>query len=62
MTWTMPTAPTPSVASPALVSLDSLVMELTAQVIGGEHERAPHLFVQQKFVCPLWSMEHVCEI
>ena len=32
MTWTMPTAPTPLVASPALVSLDSLVMELTAQV------------------------------
>ena len=32
VTWTMPTAPTPLVASPALVSLDSLVMELTAQV------------------------------
>ena len=32
VTWTMPTAPTPSVASPALVSLDSLAMELTAQV------------------------------
>jgi hypothetical protein len=28
----MPTAPTPLVASPALVSLDSLVMELSVQV------------------------------
>ena len=32
VTWTMPTALTPLVASPALASMDSLVMELTAQV------------------------------
>ena len=51
VTWTMPTAPTPLVASPALVSLDSLVMELTAQVSNA-------LLVTAACEVPLYTLRH----
>ena len=50
-------------------SVLKLTIDITLFIIGGERERAPHLIVRRKFicpsvrlsVCPVWLTEHARE-